>query len=330
MENSINVQLYTLVFISKGISRLNTEESIDLLPKLINNFSNYNKKIQARLFNIILKLLNSFKYSKDRNTKDGLSSFRNYLNFNESQSDIDSNKDEIYLLDLFIKFLLLQPILPIDNKIPTDVSQPGLSTIDTAFFTYDAGVSFDSHTLSTYKLNILKFTEFGFNLNRSILLFLIGSCDANSSISDFASTVYKRFVIDYENDYLVNYLITLFEGDPMSNVLPAKLQLQEKIINFLSQSKKAALSPNVSSITLIGLNSDYAKLKQATVKFVKWATTIMTANDEDDFSVSSSSSSSSFETNKKIAEQLRSNLLNSPMENSNGSSYASFILQLLI
>ncbi|OWB75179.1 hypothetical protein B5S31_g5042 [[Candida] boidinii] len=327
MENSINVQLYTLVFISKGISRLNTEESIDLLPKLINNFSNYNKKIQARLFNIILKLLNSFKYSKDRNTKDGLSSFRNYLNFNESQSDIDSNKDEIYLLDLFIKFLLLQPILPIDNKIPTDVSQPGLSTIDTAFFTYDAGVSFDSHTLSTYKLNILKFTEFGFNLNRSILLFLIGSCDANSSISDFASTVYKRFVIDYENDYLVNYLITLFEGDPMSNVLPTKLQLQEKIINFLSQSKKAALSPNVSSITLIGLNSDYAKLKQATVKFVKWATTIMTANDEDDFSVSSSSSSSSFETNKKIAEQLRSNLLNSPMENSNGSSYASFILQ---
>lgn len=329
MENSINVQLYTLVFISKGISRLNPEESMDLLPKLINNFSNYNKKIQARLFNIILKLLNSFKYPKDRNTKDGLSSFRKYLNFSESQSDndIDSNKDEIYLLDLFIKFLLLQPILPIDNRIPTDVLQPGLSAIDTAFFTYDAGVSFDSQTLSTYKLNILKFTEFGFNLNRSILLFLIGSCDSNSSISDFASTVYKRFVIDYENDYLVNYLITLFEGDPMLNILPAKLQLQEKIINFLSQSKKAALSPNVSSITLIGLNSDYAKLKQATVKFVKWATTIMTVNNDDDGDDVSASSSSSFETNKKIAEQLRSNLLNSPMENSNGSSYASFILQ---
>lgn len=282
------VQSYTLLFLSKSIARLSIDEQLNLFPLLLENISSFKDSIAARLFNISCKILENLNIDSDLPKLYSNDKLLSILN--------DDNKDGLYLLEKYYKFMLLHSIpLATNGIIPNDISQPGLSKSDCSFFFYYAGVTFTSSLLSDYKLKILKFLE-GFKHLNTALVFLCASADSDSKISTFAWTCLKRIPIDYENKVLINQLVDLFTGTEEKP--PVRIQLQEKILNILCKSKFATTINSIDKISSIGLNSSNIKLKQSTVAFVRWFTTNTTLNALD----------SNDETVAKIAHQLKLNL----------------------
>ncbi|VEU21958.1 DEKNAAC102976 [Brettanomyces naardenensis] len=283
------VQSYTLVFLSKGINRVPTAEQNKLIPKVIEGISGFKTIISARLFNILCKLILNYDTSVP-NVDDG-KKFREFMQFdgiNAAQED--------YLIEKFYKFMLLQPVRAnTDGQIPKGFSLPGLSKDDCAFLTYDAGVTFDSTTLAKYKSSILRFVQYGFSARNSFIYFMAAS-DPVSSVADLASNLLRRKAVDHEDEFLVDRMISIFLGDKDLLRPAARVQLQEKIMNFLGQSERATRSPLVSKLISAGMNSEYGKLKQATVKFIRWMTSRMaTETDEGNLTLD-------------MAVQLRENL----------------------
>ncbi|GME82486.1 unnamed protein product [Ambrosiozyma monospora] len=278
------VQTYTLLFVSKGISRLSEDEQKLLIPKIINGISSTSSLIGARLFSILCKLLVSFKFPIK--SKADEKAYREFLGL---EKDDEDNKDEDFLIEKFYKFMIMIPVQANEQGvIPKGISLPGLSKDDVAFFTHNAGVTFDSPTLTSYKRSILKFIEYGFNEKKSNIVLIVSSADSATEISELGTSILKRRSIDHEDPFIVDTLLSLFVGDLSNGRPPAKVQLQEKLMNFFTQSKRAALSSELGKLSSIGLNSEFKKLKQTTVRFIKWVTTIMTDESvqfQDDLSV---------------------------------------------
>lgn len=283
------VQSYTLVFLSKAISRLPQDEQELLIPTILTGMHQTKSIISARLFNILCKLIVNYNTSVP-NVDDG-KKFREFLQLDGKNSD-----EEEYLLDKFGQFMLLQPVRPNEQgQIPNGFSLPGLSKEQCAFFTYDAGVTFDANTLVNYKKSILNFIQYGFGKGSKLVL-LLATADPASAVSDVATNLLRRSNIDYEDPEFVDDIVALFLGDPAKSQPPARRQLQEKIMGFLAQSKYAAKSPDVGKLMSVGLNSDYTKLKSSTIKFIRSVTTQMAEE------------SLGGELNEDIASQLRTNL----------------------
>ncbi|QPG73233.1 hypothetical protein FOA43_000540 [Brettanomyces nanus] len=290
-ENPIIVQSYTLVFLSKGISRLSQEDRNRLIPKVIEGISGFKSVISARLFNILCKLI--LNYDTSEINVDNGKKFREFMQF-----DGVNRAQEDYLIDKFYKFSLLQSIhSDSEGRIPKGFSFPGLSNEDCTFFTYDAGITFDSATLSKYKVAILKFIQYGFN-ERNTLVFFTASADTSSAVADLASNLLRRRSINHEDPYLVDSLISMFLGDPQTSRSAVRVQLQEKIMNFLCQSERAVKDPSVDKLMSIGLDSQYSKLKRGTVKFIRWVITQLSASGIEDNN----------DLNSSMALQLMSNL----------------------
>lgn len=250
------VRLYSLLFLSKGVERLGREEKALLVPKVIRNISRYPRPVSARVFAILMKLLSDWSapdVQEHENT-------RQVYGFN------DSPDDEVFLTSQFAKFLMLQP-----NATSTTVASPGLSVEDNAYFTKDAGISYHTRQdVDKAKMKILDFLKVGFSEKYLALPLLIASADSSSSISDRVNTWFKKLSIDVEDPKFVKQLITLFVGDDKTP--PAKPTLQEKILVVLSKSELALSESNVRNIANIGLLSDYAKLRQVTVAFIRRVT----------------------------------------------------------
>ncbi|GAV27135.1 hypothetical protein PMKS-000596 [Pichia membranifaciens] len=282
-QESAVVQSYTLLFLSKSIPRLSNEEKKELFPLLIEDISTFKDSVSARLFNISCKILDSLSDSD-------LSLLANCL------PNWKSEHDKSFLAEKYYKFMLLHSIsLDANGMIPDNITEPGLSRQDCSFFFYYAGVVFNSSTLVEYKLKILKFIEAIQNFDK-ITIFLCASADGDSKISSFASTSLKRIPIDYENKTFIEQLVRLFVGDEHDQRQPARLLLQEKILNIFCKSKIATTMDSIEKISTIGLNSSNIKLKQSTVAFVRWFTTNNSLNATEDNTVT------------KIAHQLKLNL----------------------
>lgn len=56
-QNATIVQNYTLLFLSKAITRLSEDERYDIFFNLLNNISGFTVSVAARLFNISCKVL---------------------------------------------------------------------------------------------------------------------------------------------------------------------------------------------------------------------------------------------------------------------------------
>ncbi|KAH3668918.1 hypothetical protein OGAPHI_002673 [Ogataea philodendri] len=286
------VQSYTLVFISKGLPRLSQKEKTDLIPIIIDGISTVKPLIAARLFNILCKAL------LDLDVKDTeKESYRASLNINET--------DKQFLLEKFYEFMLLGTVLPDEShSIPQTVSFPGLSAQKVAFFTYQAGATFDLGTLISYKKAIFKFAETVFPESNALIA-IVASADTSNSLANDALSFLKRNKIDHEDQAIVDKLISLFIGD--ETVEPAGVYLQEKIMNFCCQSRKAVKSPDSDKLCSMGLESEYPKLKQATIRFIKWISTVLV--DQDD--------ATDENLCKSIALQLKDNLSQEDVTTSN-------------
>lgn len=258
-----SVQNYSLLFISKGIDRLDNKQKLDLFSQIWIQISTFTPSVAARLFNIGLKLLISF----DGSIVPPLPEFKN-------------EDDSKFIFEKFYKFMLLHPTKLTENgQIDNTVFQQGLSVSDVSFFYYQAGAIFTSNLLSTYKLNLLKFLD-QIESSDKVLSLICSSSDGDSEISSIATTALKRVSIDYESHYLIQILIDMFIGKNRPQV---RSQLQERIISILCKSKWAAFSKDLDQIAIIGMESSNNKLKQGTVSFLRWYTTVIATSEADDF-----------------------------------------------
>lgn len=242
-HDPLTVQLYSLVFVSKGLDRTTPHERNQVISTVTDGISHLKPQIQARLFNIACRLIAS----------DG---FEGTVSLNP--------EDQRFLIEKFTTLFLLVPG-------QSDSGCPGLSAKKCAFLEHDAGVSFTSSHLRLYKHAILKFVLKGFKEDTSFLL-LVASADGDSAIADEALSLLKKCKRDYEDVHFVERGFRVFFGDKASTneTLPAKPVLQEKILSSFCRSKRAALHPQAYLMISNGLESDYGRLKQTSMQFLQW------------------------------------------------------------
>jgi len=300
-----NIQLYSLLFVSKGISRLSKDQKREFLPNVIEGISDYNLPVNARLFGILCKLVMAFD-EKESKVDNGVA-LRELL-----QLDGKNKGYELYLIEKFAKFMLLQPVrMDASHLIPKE-SFPGLSEKDSSFFTHDAGLTFDYKTLTQYKKKILLFTEHGFT-KRSALIDICASSDPNSFISDVASSILRKKGVDFNDDFIISFLERMFMGDEKACNPPAGLKLQTKIIEIFCKSESIIKSDHLNEIIEIGLNSTFPKLKNQTIIFIRWITTRLAGN-------------VNFLSSEELTRKIRDNLLSEKVSEMN-SDMNNYILQ---
>lgn len=282
-----SVRLYSLLFISRSIDRLSDEEKRLLVPKVIENISTYPSNVSARLFNVLCKLLESWKSPE----RDSVA----YNNMNEFLGFTAHPDDETYLCSKFAKFLLLQA-----NGGPP-VQSPGLSVNDCAYFTQEAGVSYKTpKEIFEVKVNILRFLKAGFKDTNLAIPLLTASVDSSSSIRDPSEILFRKLKVDIDSEEHINKLVDLFIG---SNETPlVNTALQDRIMQIFMKSKVAAAHLEISHISSVGLESDYTRLKQNTVHFIKW---VSSQNEV----MKVSQNKALLEFNISMTGQLRNNLL---------------------
>lgn len=249
--DSTATRTYSLVFVSKGLDRIDRDESIRLIPLVLENISTFELTVSARLFHIFCRLLVAV------DTPD-LNNFLSILPY-----DKFSNDDKKYLSRTISKFLLLRETPP--NPVPI----PGLSIADILYFNAQAGTTFKSPLeIRVFKQVLLKFLKEGFSSQDKILPFLIASADSYSGISDSSEILFRKIPIDYEDKALIDNLVDLFVGVP--GTPPVHSILQERIMRVFSKSVYITSHDKLPQITSTGLESDYPRLKQSTVAFIKW------------------------------------------------------------
>lgn len=273
--NSSQVRLYSLLFLSKGVERLNAEAQHALIPELVTGISLYPVSVAARLFSILVKLLAGWKAPVVDSETANLA--RGAYGFDKNPAD------EVFIAEKISKFFMLQP-----NTGAAPIQSPGMSIEDSAFFTKEAGITYKTpHEINEAKSRLLEFMRVGFSDESLVLPLLIASTDSSSSIADRAEMWYRKLTVDTEDERLISNLVSLFIGIE-GKVPPVKSTLQEKILVLLCKSKLAISHSEVKAISSLGLLSEYAKLRQTTVTFIRAVTLTkhVSAEVSDDFNVS--------------------------------------------
>ncbi|ODV79379.1 ARM repeat-containing protein [Suhomyces tanzawaensis NRRL Y-17324] len=305
-----SVVLYSLLFVSRGIDRLSAEEKTQLVPKVISNIHTYPPQVSARLFNILCKLLDSWKVPERGSAQE--ETIGAFLGFDQRP------EDEKFLARIIGKFLMLEPTA-------SPVATPGLSVKESSFFTVDAGITFKSNQeIHALKVLLLDFLKAGFADTSVGVPLLIASADSSSAIKDPCEIRFKKLHTDPENKEYIYELIRLFVGT--NDTPPVKSTLQDKIVQIFSKSKFVTSSDQISQIASVGLSSDYVRLKQSTVQFIKW---VGLNNSE----FASGSGHVLEEFNKSMALKLKENLQSEgwpQRDTSQVKNYSSSISQRLL
>lgn len=265
-SDSGTVRLYSLLFLSKGVERLSPEAQCKLVPEVVRNISSLPTASAARMFSILVKLLEHWKAPvRDSPEYDSMSS---NLGFDKNPND------EKYLADKIGRFLLLVP-----NQTAAPIASPGMSISDSAFFTKEAGLTYSNVTsLTAHKIRLLEFIKAGFSDQNLVMPLLIASVDSLSTIADAAETRFRKLSIDTNDRILITTLVGLFLG---TNAPPVKPTLQEKILVTLVKFPTESLSFKATEIAEVGLNSEYGRLRQTAVVFIKKTTKSMFSSESE-------------------------------------------------
>lgn len=285
-QDPSTVQLYSLLFASKGVDRLTDEDKHELIPTIVKGIHTFKPNVAARLFYLFLKSLKGWK-TPDRGT-DEFKALREKLAFDEA--------DELFIIRKIEQLFLLNPVLNNDGVIPKGYTCPGLSAADVSFLTYDAGVSYKGDELSTVKKDVAMFISILSDKNNTALL-EIGSVDSNDVVGNACAALLRKITVPYEDETTINHIISLYVGDKSIPRSPVKPAVQERLITVLSNSVIATKHKDVPLITSIGLNaSRFPRLKAATIQFIQWV------------AKNGSDATSSTEYSITVAAQLRNNL----------------------
>lgn len=250
-----SVRLYSLLFISRGIDRLNASEKVALVPKVIADIESYSPDVSARLFNVLCKLLQSWKVPEIGSPE--YDNMKQFLGF-------DSNpKSEQYLSNKISEFFMLHP-----NATTTPIEMAGLGPEQMQFFTTKAGVVYKTQKdVFDVKVKLLDFLKAGFDESNLWKPLLIASVDSSSSINDPALMTFKKLKIDYNDYAIVKEMVTMFIGS--GSTTQVKSTLQEKIVQLVTKGSTISMHPDFEKFVTVGLNSEYGKLKFSTLQLLK-------------------------------------------------------------
>ena len=263
------IQNFDLMYITTTIDRMPVAERLLLLPKLATDLSRHpNDHQQRMLFHTLLRLLLHF-VPPPRGSEDD-TALREQL-FGDRQDDAE------WIAAWVAKLMLLNLSSNLFGPEDSDRSSPGLSSADIDFLTLGRKKErFAPATLLVEtKVAALNFLASGAFCDRDrYRAALIASTDTNSLVVDPAQDLFKRSIatISLEDGSVVAELYSLLLGQPPA-VPPAKLILQAKILGLLSKSCKATEAPRkpeIEAILKLGLETTYARLRQAAFSFVAW------------------------------------------------------------
>lgn len=258
-QNASQVRLYTLLFLSKGVERMSADAQAALIPELVAGISSYPTNVAARIFSILVKVLKDWKAPAADIDADKAA--RDAYGFDKNP------QDELFLSEKILKLFMLQP-----NSGAVPIQTGGMSVDDSAFFTREAGISYKTqHEINDTKLRLLEFMRLGFSDEALVVPLLIATTDSSSIIADRADMWYKKLTVNTEDERLISTLVTLFIGVE-GNFPPVKSTLQEKILLVLCRSQFAISHSEVEAISSLGLLSDYARLRQTAVAFIRKVT----------------------------------------------------------
>lgn len=253
------VRLYSLLFLLKGIERLSLEEKHQLATKLLVGYHTYPPAVGSRIFAALMKCLENYKAPA-----------RDSEEFEKRRAELGFDtrpEDERAFARTAAKFFLLLP------NANAPIQTPGMSVQDLASFTKDAGVSYKSlGEIQLAKLRLLEFLSAGFDESLLVLPLLIASADSLSSINDRAEIWFKKLPIDLEDKYLVDDLVVLFLGKTDPVTPPVAPTLQEKILSLLCKSEIAMTHECTRELSEAALNSEYSRLRQTGVAFIRKVT----------------------------------------------------------
>lgn len=289
-SDTSQVRLYSLLFLLKGIERLSPGEKHQLATKLLIGYHSYPPAVASRIFAALVKCLESYK--APARDSDEFEQRRDELGFKVRPEDARA------LVRTITKFFLLLP------NANAPIQTPGMSVQDLALFTKDAGVSYKSlGEIQLAKLRVLEFISAGFEESLLVLPLLIASADSLSSINNKAELWFKKLPVDLEDKYLINDMIELFLGKLQPLTPPVAPTLQEKILSLLCKSKVAMTHEKTKDVSQLALNSDYSKLRQTAVSFIRKVT--KAASDASPFG----STLSQDEFNKSILSRLKEGIM---------------------
>lgn len=288
------VRNFDLMYVQIGIERLPVSERLALLPPLLKDISKHNNPTHQRaLFNILLKLLPHFEPPLRGTNEDA--ALRATLGFEETPGDA------AYIAYWFAKLMLLnlsvfvpqpqpqqpgqpgQQTQPVQTVQPVQPAQklscPGLSPDDFEFLTL--GGKRETFTpfsvLADIKKSALKFLASGaFTDRERFFPTLIAASDSNSAVSSPAEDIFRRSLasISLEDATVVAELYALYFGSTTAGIPAVKMVLQTRIVTFLAKSQTAVgenWKREIVRIVEVGLETDYARLRQAAFSFVNWA-----------------------------------------------------------
>ncbi|KAM9902890.1 hypothetical protein OXX69_008128, partial [Metschnikowia pulcherrima] len=254
-----SVRLYSLLFLAKGIERLSTEEQMELVPGVIHGIGSAPVAAAARLFNIFLKLLQGWKAPEIGSPA--------YENMRQKFKFDENDADERFLTQKMANFFLLQP-----NVNPHPIQCPGLGVADAAFFTTDAGVAYKTYDeLTGVKKRLLEFLMVGFADKHLAVPLLVASTDSLTALAETAHARFKKLEFDENSTDFIETLVHLYLGSSPT-VPPVKPQLQDRILGVLCKSTRIVSHEKITEISNMGLSSEYARLRQTAVAFVRKVT----------------------------------------------------------
>lgn len=268
------IRNFDLMYVQTGIERLPVSERLALLPPLLKDISKHNNATHQRaLFNILLKLLPFFEPPPRGTNED--TALRATLGFDENP------EDAAYIAECFRKLMLLNlsVFVPSETQQPQRLSCPGLSPDDFEFLTL--GGKKETFTpfsvLADIKRFVLKFLASGaFTDRERFFPTLIAATDSNSAVAQPAEDIFRRALpsVSLDDEDVVTQLYTLYFGSPAAGIPPVKVVLQTRIVSFLAKSITAVglqWKQEIVRIVENGLETEYARLRQAAFSFVNWA-----------------------------------------------------------
>ncbi|SCU96031.1 LAMI_0F04896g1_1 [Lachancea mirantina] len=299
MSGGSSVSLYSLVFLSKAVDRMDGSDyhkALKLVRDVMTGISTLPKILSGRMFHIWCKLILLW----NKCGREGAEEANILSLFNEVGIE-----DLEFLLDKCGGFLMLKPLQPQADSaiIPRGYSCRGLSVEDTEFFTYEAGVTFSREQHTKYKTAIFHFlTTFSFTGPHYWKYLLIASGD-QARFSDEAFGLFKKAQPDFENHVFIDDLLSLYMGSTANGRPPVTSSLQEKILTSFVKSQYAVKdSSKVLLLASIGLNSSEFSIRSLTLALLRHAAVF---NCE---ALSYVDESSDFSTN--IPSLIRNNLHN--------------------
>lgn len=209
-ESPLNVQLYSLLFAAKGIDALSKEQAYEIIPIVIDGISRHNSlNVQARMFNVFIKLLKFCPRVNYVTHPDVLERYRKHLHMTED--------DEKYLLSKLEPLMVLDHAVKFDDNIvfTKGTSCNGVSPDEINFLTYDAGVALKIRELRAYKVDVSHFLMV-FQPTNAALCVLFGAADIDLDVSNLNTFHLKHVRFKLEDELFINHIYDLFLGDVSS------------------------------------------------------------------------------------------------------------------